>query len=153
MSSSSSLRRPFSGVRPRGPLVLLAEEEDTLRELHAAELAAAGFMVLEAADGATAIEKALQLGPHALVLDLVLPGVDGLKVARRLRGDDRTHDIAILAMTEPGDDKLEAVAIAAGCDSVLSKPIVATSLIAELLRQMAKRAQSAPESGRAGSGP
>jgi CheY-like chemotaxis protein len=123
------------------------EGEDAQRELHAAELAAAGFMVLEAADGATAIEKALQFGPHALVLDLALPGVDGLKVSRRLRGDDRTHDIAIVAMTELAREQFEEVALAAGCDSVLSKPVVGTALIAELLRHVAKRAQRAPPSG------
>ena len=55
-------------------------------------------MVLEAADGATAIEKSLRFGPHAVVLDLMLPGVDGFKVARRLRADDRTSDVVIIAV-------------------------------------------------------
>src|SRR3984957_1333938 len=99
MESSVPLRRTPSGVRPRGPLVLIVEDDDSLRELYAAELAAAGFMVLEASDGATGIEKALQFGPHAVVLDLMIPGVDGFKVARRLRTDDRTHDVALIALT------------------------------------------------------
>ena len=139
---SSPPRRPPSGVRPRGPLVLLVEDEDSLRELYAAELAAAGFMVLEAGDGATAIEKALQFGPHAVVLDLVLPGIDGFKVARRLRGDDRTHELTIIALTGTATPAFETLAIAAGCDSFMTKPVIAAALIGELVRQIAKRAQS-----------
>jgi PleD family two-component response regulator len=118
--SPGSPRRNFSGVRPRGPLVLIVEDEDSIRELYAAELAAAGFMVLEAADGATALEKAMQFGPHAVVLDLMLPGIDGFKVARKLREDDRT-----------------------GCDSFLSKPVIAAALIGELVRLLARRSQTA----------
>jgi DNA-binding response OmpR family regulator len=141
----TSLRRQPSGVRPRGPLVLIVEAEDMTRELCAAELASAGFMVLEASDGATGIEKALQFGPHAVVLDLILPGVDGFKVARRLRGDDRTQDVALIAMTGLASQKFEQLALAAGCDAFLSKPVPTASLIAELLRQIARRAKSGHE--------
>jgi CheY-like chemotaxis protein len=136
------MRRPPSGVRPRGPLVLIVEAEESQRELYAAELASAGFMVLEAPDGATGIEKAFQFGPHAVVLDLILPGVDGFKVARRLRGDDRTQDVALIALTGLASQKFEQLALAADCDAFLSKPVLTATLIAELLRQMARRARS-----------
>ena len=136
-------RRSFSGVRPRGPLVLLVEDEASIRELYAAELAAAGFMVLEASDGATAIEKALQFGPHAVVLDLMLPGIDGFKVARKLREEDRTRDVAIVALTALRSARAEQMAIAAGCDSFLSKPVIAAALVGELVRLLARRSQAA----------
>jgi len=135
-------RRISSGVRSRGPLVLLVEDEDSLRELYAAELAAAGFMVLEAQDGATAIGKAFQFEPHALVLDLMIPGVDGFKVARRLRTDERTEDMAIIALTALRSEKFEELALGAGCDSFLSKPVLSAALVGELVRQIAKRAKS-----------
>jgi DNA-binding response OmpR family regulator len=138
-------RRKFSGVRPRGPLVLIVEDEDSIRELYAAELAAAGFMVLEAADGATAIEKALQFGPHAVVLDLMLPGIDGFKVARKLREDDRTREVALIALTALRSTKFEQMALAAGCDSFLSKPVIAAALIGELVRLIARRSQQASD--------
>jgi DNA-binding response OmpR family regulator len=115
------------------------EGEDSLRELYAAELAAAGFLVLEAADGASAIEKALQFGPHAVVLELEIEGVDGLRVARRLRADDRTQDIAIIALTS-SSRKFGTIGLAAGCDSVLRKPVLAAALIGELIRMIARRA-------------
>jgi CheY-like chemotaxis protein len=139
---SQPMRRPPSGVRPRGPLVLIVEGEDALRELCAAELASAGFMVLEASDGATGIEKAFQFGPHAVVLDLILPGVDGFKVARRLRSDDRTHDVALIALTGLASPKFEQLAFAAGFDGFLGKPAPAAALIEELLEQLAKRGKS-----------
>jgi DNA-binding response OmpR family regulator len=146
MSDKGPRRRPASGTRPRGPLVLIVEDEDDVRELYASEIAAAGFMVLEASDGATAIEKALQFGPHAAVLDLSVPGIDGFKVARRLRADDRTHDLSIIAlsaMTGDGSEGLEALAIAAGCDSFLGKPVAPATLIGEVIRLVARRSKNA----------
>jgi len=138
--------RLSSGTRPRGPLVLVVEDEDDVREVYAAELAAAGFTVLEAPDGSTAIEKALQFGPHAVVLDLTLSGIDGLRVARRLRADDRTHDVAIIALTAAAGlagDGFEALAVAAGCDSYFSKPVAPGTLIGEVVRLVARRSKSA----------
>jgi two-component system, OmpR family, alkaline phosphatase synthesis response regulator PhoP len=130
--------RPSSGVRPRGPLVLVVAESTDTRELYSAELAAAGFMVLEASDGAAAIEKALRFGPHAVVLDLLLPGIDGFKVARKLRGEDRTSDVAILAVA-PRGDRLDVVARAAGCDSFLAKPVLGAALVGEIVRLLAAK--------------
>ncbi len=144
-SASVPPQRPYSGVRPRGPLVLVVEDEQSLRELYAAELASAGFMVLEASDGASGIEKALRFGPHALVLDLMLPGIDGFKVARRLRGEDRTSDVAIIAVSALSSPRSEAMAVAAGCDAFLSKPVLSAVLIGELLRQIARRSKGASQ--------
>jgi two-component system cell cycle response regulator DivK len=135
--------RPSSGVRPQGPLVLVVEDDDNLRDLFSTELAGAGFMVLEAPDGATAIEKALRFNPHAVVLDLMLPGVDGFKVARRLRADDRTSDVAIIAFTALTSEKVREMARAAGCDTFMSKPVLPAALVGELVRLLAGRRAAA----------
>jgi len=111
--------------------------------MYAAELASAGFMVLEAGDGAVAIEKAVQFGPHALVLDLMLPGVDGFKVARRLRADDRTQDVAIVAVTALQSQKFQELALAAGCDAFMSKPVIGAALVGEIVRLLARRSSRA----------
>jgi two-component system cell cycle response regulator DivK len=132
-------RRPPSGTRARGPLVLLVEDDDATRELYAAELAAAGFMVLEAADGPSGVEKALRFGPHAVVLDMMLPGLDGFKVASRLRGEDRTQSVVIIALTALMSTRFHQLALGAGCDAFLSKPIAPVALIGELVRLLARR--------------
>ena len=119
--------------------MLVVEETANARELYSAELAAAGFMVLEAADGATAIEKALRFGPHAIVLDLMLPGVDGFKVARRLRGEDRTKDVVLIAVASMPADRLESIARAAGCDAFLAKPVLGAALVGEIVRLLAAK--------------
>jgi two-component system cell cycle response regulator DivK len=139
MAPSAPSPRPFSGVRPRGPLVLVVEEAASARELYSAELAAAGFMVLEAADGATAIEKSLRFAPHAVVLDLMLPGVHGFKVARRLRADDRTSDVVIIAVAVVTSERLEAMARAAGCDAFLAKPVLGAAMVGEIVRLLAAK--------------
>jgi CheY-like chemotaxis protein len=139
MPSSVPPPRRSSGIRPKGPLVLVVEEAAGARELYSAELAGAGFMVLEAADGATAIEKSLRFGPHAVVLDLMLPGIDGFKVARRLREDDRTSDTVIVAVAAPTAEKFEAMALAAGCDAFLAKPVLGAALVGEIVRLLAAK--------------
>ena len=134
-------RRPLSGARSRGPLVLVVDDDEATRDVYAAELAGAGFMVLEADSGAAAIEKALQFGPHAIVLDLMMPEIDGFKVARRLRTDDRTRDIPIVALTALASGKSKELAIAAGCDNFFTKPVLPALLIGEVVRLIAKRSR------------
>jgi two-component system phosphate regulon response regulator PhoB len=131
-------------------MVLVVEEEDELRELYAARLAGAGFVVIEAPDGSTAVEKALERGPHAIVLDLVLSGIDGLKVARRLRADERTRAAAIVSFVRkgatdtPGGAGLGTLAIAAGCDLFFARPVAPAILIREVLLLVARRSRSGP---------
>jgi CheY-like chemotaxis protein len=123
--------------------VLVVDDDDVCRDVYAAELAGAGFMVLEADSGAAGIEKALQFGPHAIVLDLMMPGIDGFKVARRLRTDDRTRTIPIVALTALASGKSQELAIAAGCDTFFTKPVLPGLLIGELVRLIAKRTREA----------
>ena len=78
------------GAKSRGPLVLIIEDTTDLRDLFAAELATDGFLVIDAVDGEAGIDKAKQFEPDAIVLDLMLPGINGFNVARILRGL-RTH--------------------------------------------------------------
>jgi DNA-binding response OmpR family regulator len=139
--SSVPPRRTLSGIRPRGPLVLLVNGQESLRDRYAAELAAAGFFVLEARGEAGALEKAEQFNPQAVVLELETPNADALRIAGRLRTHARTQGVAIVALTS-SSRVFGTIGLAAGCDSVLRKPVLAAALIGELIRLIARRAHT-----------
>jgi two-component system cell cycle response regulator DivK len=135
----SSLAQPHTDdsapvTRGHGPLVLIIEDTTDLRDLFAAELATDGFLVIDAVDGEAGIDKARRFQPDAILLDLMLPGVNGFSVARLLRGDDRTRNVVIVAVTALTSNRLRSMAIEAGCDSCLSKPVLGVDVVRELTR-------------------
>lgn len=119
--------------------MLIVDGAEEIRDLYSVELAAAGFMVLEAPDGATGIEKANRFAPHAVVLELVLPGLDGFRVARRLRADPRTSETAIIAVTSANSPNHESLALASGCDVLMTKPVLPAAVVGEVVRLLAAR--------------
>jgi two-component system, OmpR family, alkaline phosphatase synthesis response regulator PhoP len=126
-------------ARTRCPLILVIEDTDDLRELFAAELATDGFLVIDAANGETGIEKARRFEPDGIVLDLMLPGINGFNVARILRGEERTRNTAIVAVTALRSQHHHAMAFDAGCDACLSKPVLGARVVAELMRLLVQR--------------
>jgi len=106
-----------------------------------------GFQVTAAADGETALAEATQGGYHAILLDLMLPGIDGFEVCRRLRaGGDR---VPIIMLTARGaeEDKVEGLEI--GADDYVTKPFSVRELVARveaLLRRASEPLESRPES-------
>jgi two-component system phosphate regulon response regulator PhoB len=81
----------------------------------------------------------------------MLPGIDGDQVVRRLRSDERTRDLVVVALTALTSQHAESTAMAAGCDAFLSKPVTPTALVGELVRQLARRSDaraSAPDLSR-----
>ena len=132
-----------STVRQRGVLVLIVEDTTDLRDLFAAELATYGFLVIDAADGERGIEKARCFAPDAIVLDLMLPGVNGFKVARALRGSESTRNAVIVAVTALTSNRVHAMALEAGCDSCLTKPVLGPAVVRELMRLLVRRGTTA----------
>ena len=130
-------------VRARGPLVLIIEDTTDLRDLFAAELATDGFLVIDAIDGEAGIEKARRFTPDAVVLDLMLPGINGFNVARVLRGHESTRDTVIVAVTALTSSRLLSMAIEAGCDSCLCKPVLGAAVVRELMRLLVARRSAA----------
>jgi CheY-like chemotaxis protein len=103
--------------------ILVIEDNPLNLELVRDILAAAGYEVLEAVDAATGLEIAFLELPDLILMDLQLPGMDGLEATRRLRVDARTAEIPIIAVTAHamrGDDDK---ALAAGCTGFITKPI------------------------------
>jgi two-component system NtrC family sensor kinase len=140
---SSSGPSAFDRLRPagraRGALVLVIEDTTDLRDLFASELASDGFLVIDASDGETGIAKARRFVPDGIVLDLMLPGITGFEVARILRDDERTRNAAIVAVTALASQRHHSMALSAGCDACLSKPVLGATIVAELMLLLVKR--------------
>jgi two-component system cell cycle response regulator DivK len=97
------------------------EDDEDPRALLAWFLREAGLRVQTANDGIDGIPKAVALKPDLIVMNLGLPALDGLEASRRLKGDERTRRIPVLAMRAPGDERQRMRAAEAGCDGVLVK--------------------------------
>ena len=108
--------------------VLVIDDEADVRLLYRVNLRHAGHDVLEV-DGETGIELAFTHLPDALVLDLMLPTVDGFEVLRTLRADERTRELPVLVLTANArlDDHRRCFEL--GADHVITKPFVPEALI------------------------
>lgn len=119
--------------------VLLVEDEDAIREAEAAYLRSAGYEVIELADGAAAVEQFAAVAPHAVVLDLSLPLLDGVDVCRTLRARSAVPIIMVTARTREID---ELLGLDVGADDYLKKPFNPRILVARvqaLLRRAGHR--------------
>jgi len=123
-----------SGGDRRQPCVLIVEDQDDLRRLYARHLSTSGFHVIEAANGAEAIERASSGNPDVVLMDLSLPVMDGWEATRKLKADARTSHIPVVALTaHDGAGELER-ATSAGCNWFVPKPCSPDALITEVRR-------------------
>jgi two-component system, cell cycle response regulator DivK len=117
-------------------LVLVVEDYQDAREMYAAYLQFSGYEVAEAKDGVQAIEKTLELMPDIILMDLALPKMDGWEATRRLKADERTRHIPIVALTGHALAGHAEGAREAGCDSFVTKPCLPDALVAEIERML-----------------
>lgn len=118
--------------RPGTARVLVVEDEQGPREFLASELELAGFVVSQASTGEEGLEKARRFEPDVIVLDLMLPELNGFGVARTLRSLDRKRSLGILAVSALASEALRREAIAAGCDAFLAKPAPAAAVVKQV---------------------
>jgi two-component system cell cycle response regulator DivK len=130
-----------SAPRPaeRRPVVLVVDDFTGAREVYARLLKASGFEVEVASSGEEAIEKAAEAQPDLVLMDLVMPGVDGWEAIRRLRLNQRTRDTRILIITGTTNSEAAQTAKRAGCDAFLLKPVLPETLIEVVRGVLAKR--------------
>jgi two-component system, OmpR family, response regulator len=126
--------------------LLVVEDDPTLRELLAASLRFAGFAVSATASGAEALRLAASRPPDLVVLDVMLPDVDGFEVLRRLRnGTTPARDVPVLFLTarDAGEDKVTG--LTAGGDDYVTKPFQLDELIARVRAILRRTAGAARE--------
>jgi len=111
------------------PTVLVADDEKNIVQLARMYLQAEGFTVEVAANGREALDKVRQARPDLLVLDLMMPELDGWEVCRRLR---KESDLPIIMLTARGDDVDKIVGLELGADDYMTKPFNARELVARV---------------------
>lgn len=135
-SPSPSPRRAISGATLRRPRVLVVDDVDDNREMYMEYLGLAGFSVMGAVDGATAVEAARSHRPALIVMDLSMPGVDGCGATRILKTDPKTRDIPVFAVTGHAEASYREQAMAAGCDLFIAKPCSPQDLVEHICRHL-----------------
>jgi DNA-binding response OmpR family regulator len=115
--------------------ILIVEDERSLVDLIRSYLEYEGFVVHEALDGASALETAREVVPEVVVLDWMLPGMDGMEILRRLRGFSDAYVIMLTARAEEMD---RIVGLSSGADDYLTKPFSPGELVARV-RAMLRR--------------
>ena len=117
------------------PTILVVEDFEDTRYLWRLELEQRGYRVLEAPDGAQAVETALRERPRIILMDISLPVLDGFQATERLRAEPTTRDTLILALTAHNETEYRANARAAGFNAYVTKP-VDFDWLADLLKQL-----------------
>lgn len=103
-------------------LVLVVDDEEDIRELVRYNLNKSGFETMGAETGEKALELAREEHPALIVLDLMLPGIDGLDVCRILKNDARTEDLCIIMLTAKGEEADIVRGLEIGADDYITKP-------------------------------
>ncbi len=128
----------------RRRLVLVVDDLESWRQICAEYLGYYDFRVETADSGAAALDKAVEIHPDLVIMDLAMPGMDGCEATRRLKSDARTSDIPVLALTAYSSDETDAAARAAGCSAVLRKPVSPRALLHAVVQQL-NRALTSPK--------
>jgi DNA-binding response OmpR family regulator len=111
--------------------VLVVDDEPTIAEVVARYLERAGYRTRVAGDGVQALDLVAERRPDLVVLDLMLPGIDGLEVMRRLREQDRER-IALILLTAKGEESDRVIGLRLGADDYVVKPFSPAELVARV---------------------
>ncbi|MDO8847117.1 MAG: response regulator [Coriobacteriia bacterium] len=103
--------------------VLIIEDSATLRQMVTMSLEERGYKVWSAADGITALHSLTEHVPDAIILDLNLPDIDGFELCKRMKASPGSHNIPVLVMTGLDQPGFEIMAIEAGADDFIAKPV------------------------------
>ena len=112
--------------------ILLIEDNEMNRDMLSRRLNRNGYQVVIAVDGEEALEKVRMEDPDMILMDLSLPGMDGWEATRRLKSDEETRQIPIIALTAHALSSDREKALAAGCDDYDTKPVDIKRLVVKI---------------------
>ncbi|GCE26851.1 DNA-binding response regulator [Dictyobacter alpinus] len=119
--------------------ILVVDDETVLLDTISYNLEQAGYQVIRASDGLIALEAARKNSPDLVILDIMLPGIDGLEVCRQLRRERTTATVPIIMLTAKADEIDKVVGLEVGADDYLTKPFGRRELLARI-RALLRRA-------------
>jgi DNA-binding response OmpR family regulator len=126
------------------PRILVADDDDGLRQLLRLILSREGFEVFEAASGEQALALAAAVDPAVILLDVMMPGLDGYDVCRRLKSDQRTGDVPVVFVSAAEDVGRRNDLQKLGAAACIQKPIGPRDLVARIRAVMNRRNGTAP---------
>lgn len=129
------------------PSILVIDDDPNISELLSINLEMAGYEVSKAEDGLKGQALAMQMVPDLIMLDLMLPRVDGFTVCQRLRRDDRTSDVPILMLTALTQTQDKVEGFNAGADDYLTKPFELEEMLARV-RALLRRTDRIPQAAK-----
>jgi len=118
------------------PKILIAEDDPSIRDLLTQILRLEGYVVEAHAEGASALASLKAAAPDAVVLDLMMPNVDGLELLNHIRSEAATSTLPVVILTAKGDDATTWAGWSGGCDYYMTKPFEPDELLSTLARLM-----------------
>ena len=121
--------------------ILCVDDEPDILEILKYNLSSEGYNVLTANDGLSAISKAKEIIPNLIIIDIMMPNMDGIETCEKLRADQKFNDTIIMFLTARGEDYSHVAAYEAGADDYVTKPVkpkVLVSKVKGLLRRLKK---------------
>jgi DNA-binding response OmpR family regulator len=141
VTGAPPVEQATAGHRPGRPRALVVDDELGLVEIVGAYLAREGFQVASAGDGEEAVELARRLEPDVIVLDIGLPGIDGIEACRQIRS---FSDAYIVMLTARAEEHEKIAALSTGADDYLTKPFSAGELVARVRAMLRRPRGGAP---------
>ncbi len=132
---------PMPMAKPR---ILIIEDERGLTEVLTYNLQREGYETMTAHDGAEGLRKAQTHPPDLVLLDLMLPGMDGLEVCRQLRASKQTARVPIVMLTAKGEETDQVVGFSVGADDYVTKPF-SVKVLLQRIRALQRRTEAASE--------
>jgi len=121
--------------------ILVVEDEPDFRIMLRTRLEANGYEVFEAEDGAAGLEKARNMNPDLIILDIMLPKMDGYKVARLLKFDEKYSRVPIIMLTARSQQTDRETGMMVGGDAYLTKPYKSEEILETVARLLNKKAE------------
>jgi DNA-binding response OmpR family regulator len=121
------------------PTILVADDEEDLRELVSYRLSRSGYEVVEAVDGQEALELATERTPDLMVLDVMMPRLDGYELTRRVREQDSLRSVPVILLTARSQETDVSRGFDVGADDYLKKPFNPDELVARVRAVLGRR--------------